>query len=187
MKGQGMTTRNQKIRRFLFGEQKSSDDRIRSVWNAIPSPLKCVPEPRGPWDNAKRQGSTYSPWRFVFLPIRTVVRAALATGNRDLVEKVARRVHDFFVALEAECLAGVENSDEATILRIAQEETRDQYQCDTTINEILDANQPGRVPDESLLERGIVTAEHQRMSLGRMQSKLRSMLQFRKPQLVAHR
>lgn len=180
-----MSIRNQKDSGILCPDEKSEDNRIRSAWVAITSPLKCVPEPRGPWDNAK-SSPRYTPWRFILIPIKGVARAAAVSGDRERMERVARRVHDFFCALEAECLSPIPRSDEATILKIALEETHEQASEDSAVQELLADIQPYKTPDPVTCEKAETAINRHIAALQRLGNRVGSFLRSGRPRFQVH-
>lgn len=129
--------RQQKNQDFSFRDQKSRDARIRAAWLAIPSSLHSRPEPRGPWDQAARTDCPYSPWERMIDPMRSALRAAVRTRDPQKVKAVAIRIEAFFEELHADVIAVIPLREEASMLRVAIEETEAQGRADIHVQELI--------------------------------------------------
>ena len=79
--------------------------RLDTAFLAIVADLKCVPSPRHPFDNRRREGNTFAPVGSDAVAIgQTVMSAAIQTGDRTVIESTAQRIRHWVAEIEAAML-----------------------------------------------------------------------------------
>lgn len=166
--------------------QKSRDARLRAAWLAIPSPLKSRPEPRSPWDSAAREECPTSPWDRTVDPCRSALRAAVRTGDRDMIAAVRTNIELYLELLKAEILAVAPSDDVTPLVRVSIEETTAQASADCAVQEVLAALLPDGSAPPVLLEHAERKCADHESKLRRCRTMLGTLLRNGTPQLRAH-
>jgi hypothetical protein len=120
--GSAAETVNRNPRGLSFGEEKRRDSLLRAAWIAIVSGFACRPSPRGPWDETASGDQT--PWKYVIAPVRSAIAAAVASGDRNLIEQTLEGARAFCRELEADFASLVPAESEESIVTLALEETQ---------------------------------------------------------------
>jgi hypothetical protein len=102
-------------------DERRRDGLLRTAWMGIVQAFPCRPEPRGIWDESATGDDT--PYRRTVEPIRAAIRAAVQSGNKQLIEKTLEGARAFCRELEADFLSLVPAESEESIVALALAET----------------------------------------------------------------